>query len=94
MSNIIVHLLAMIGVVSLLLFLCKVIFLIWLAIKRTNKNDYWSLAKSESCSNLGYKNTWYLIPTIEINFTGKYVEVHFEFLNWEYYFAYHISNEV
>ena len=94
MSNIIVHALAIIGVVTLLLFLCKIVFLTWLSIKRNKANDYWSLVKCQSCSTIASDHTWYFIPTIEVNITGKYLEVHIEFLKWEYYFNYHLSNEV
>ena len=94
MSNIIVHALAIIGVLTVLLFLCKIVLLTWLTIKRNTRNDYWSLVKCQSCSAVADNNTWYLIPTIELNFTGKYLEVHIEFLKWEYYFNYHFSNEV
>lgn len=83
-----------IGVLTVLLFLCKIVLLTWLTIKRNTHNDYWSLVKCQSCSTIDGRSTWYLIPTIELNFTGKYLEVHIEFLKWEYYFNYHFSNEV
>lgn len=52
MSNIIVYLLAMIGVVTLLLFLCKLIFLIVLYIKRKgNPDKYWSIVKTSMVSS-------------------------------------------
>ena len=85
---------SIIGVLATLLFLCKIVLLTWLSIKRTTHDDYWSLVKCQSCSTIADTNTWYIIPTIELNFTGKYLEVHIEFLKWEYYFNYHFSNEV
>lgn len=98
MSNIIVHLLAMIGVVILLLFLCKLIFLIVLWIKRKgNPDKYWSIVKTSMVSQ-NCDNYWFIIPTIAIHFSGKakceYVEITLRILKWEYYSSYELSNEV
>lgn len=98
MSNIVVHLLAMIGVLIVLLFLCKLIILLVLWIKRNgNPNKYWSIVKhsmvSENCDSY-----WFIIPTIAISFSGKakceYIEITLRFLKWEYYTNYQLSNEV
>lgn len=98
MSNIIVHALAMIGVLIVLLFLCKVLFTIVLYIKRNgNPEKYWSIVRhsmfSENCDNY-----WFIIPTIAISFSGKakceYIEVSVRFLKWEFYTNYCLSNEV
>jgi len=101
MSNIIVHALAMIGVVVLLLFLCKFIFLLRLWIKRKSPDDDWSLIRTSMISD-SPEGVWYFIPTIQC-YTGykainsghrQYYVVSIKFLKWEYYISYQVSNEV
>lgn len=90
----IVILFAIIGVLTTLLFLCKFVFLIILAIKRNGKdNKYWSIERHQMCSN-NYENSWFLIPTIDIHRCNEYLEVSVKFLKWEYYTNYKLSTEV
>lgn len=98
MSNITVHLLAMVGVLVVLLFLCKFVFVLVLYIKRNgDPTKDWSIVRhsmfSENCDSY-----WFLIPTIAISFSGKakceYIEITIRFLKWEYYTSYQLSNEV
>lgn len=101
MSNIIVHALAMIGVLVVLLFLCKFIFLLRLWIKRKSPNDDWSLIRTSMISD-SPEGVWYFIPTIQCymgykaiqDYHRKYYVVSIKFLKWEYYISYQISNEV
>ena len=95
---ILIHGLAMIGVIVSLLFLCKAIILIILYIKRNgNPSKNWSIVRhcmfSENCDNY-----WFIIPTIAISFSGKakceYIEITVRFLKWEFYTNYTLSNEV
>lgn len=101
MSNIIVHALAMVGVIVSLLFLFKFIFLIRLWVKRKNPSDDWSLIRTCMISD-SPEGVWYFVPTIQF-YTGykainsghrKYHVVSIKFLKWEYYISYQISNEV
>ena len=91
----------MIGVLVVLLFLCKLVFLIKLWIKRKNPNDDWSLIRTSMISD-SPEGVWYIIPTIQC-YTGfkairdhhrKYYVISIKFLKWEYYISYQISNEV
>lgn len=98
MSNIIVHALAMIGVLVVLLFLCKFIFLIILWVKRNgNPDKYWSIVKHSMFSD-NYEDSWFLIPTIMFTRTSYKddwtIEISIKWLKWEYYTNYQLSNEV
>ena len=98
MSNIIVHALAMIGVVTLLLFLCRFLTLLVLTIKRKNPNDWWSIVRTQMVSD-NEEGMWYFIPTIRVSKTkfktgGNVIEISARFLKWEFYTSYNLSNEV
>lgn len=87
-----------IGVLVVLLFLCKLIILLVLWIKRNgNPNKYWSIVKSSMVSE-NCDSYWFIIPTIAISFSGKakceYIEITLRFLKWEYYTNYQLSNEI
>ena len=95
MSNIIVHGLAMLGVVVLLLFLCKFVFLVILSVKRKgNPNNYWSIVRTQMFDK-NYEGKFYLIPTIEIHTSrcksDKVLEIEMYFLKWEFYTSYNLS---
>lgn len=98
---ILVHVLAMIGVLVVLLFLCKFIFLLRLWIKRKSPSDDWSLIRTSMISD-SPEGVWYGIPTVQC-YAGykavqdrhrKYYVISIKFLKWEYYISYQISNEV
>lgn len=101
MSNIIVHALAMIGVIVSLLFLCKFIFLLRLWIKRKTPSDDWSLIRTSMISD-SPEGVWYFVPTIQC-YTGyksvnsghrKHYVISVKFFKWEYYTSYQVSKEV
>ena len=90
----IVILFAIIGVLTTLLFLCKFVFLIILAIRRKGSDDkYWSIERHQMCSN-NYEDSWFFIPTIDIHTCNEYLEISVKFLKWEYYTSYKLSTEV
>ena len=90
----IVILFAIIGVLVTLLFLCKFVCLIILAIKRKGRDDkYWSIERHQMCSD-NYEGLWYFIPTIEAHIANSYLEISIKFLRWEYYTNYQLSTEV
>ena len=84
----------MIGVLTVLLFLCKLVFLIILAIKRnSNPNKEWAI-ENHSMVSPNFEEAWFLIPTISIDKCSSTIEISFKFLKWEYYTNYTLSNEV
>lgn len=94
MYNTLINVFAIIGVLVVLLFLCKFVFLLILAIRRSGRdNKYWSIERHQMCSD-NYENSWFLIPTIDIHTCNEYLEVSVKFLRWEYYTNYKLSTEV
>lgn len=93
MYNIFVNVFAIIGVLVVLLFLYKFVFLIILAVRRRGSNEFWSIERHQMCSE-NYEHSWFLIPTIDIHTCNEYLEVSVKFLRWEYYTNYKLSTEV
>lgn len=83
-----------IGVLTTLLFLCKLIFLTVLAVKRNgNPDKVWAIEKHSMISS-NFEDAWFLIPTISVDKCSDTIEISFKFLKWEYYTNYKLSNEV
>lgn len=91
MYNNIIALFATIGVLVTLLFLCKFVFLFVLYLKHGEK---FCCVKRCSEFSENVEHSWFLIPTIAVSKTNKYIEINARWLLWELYTNYCLSNEV
>ena len=87
-----------VGALVMLLFLCKVVTLIIIRIKKNTPNDFWCIVKKSMVDCTNGEGYCYLIPTvmwyIGHKSSSKYLCISVRFLTWEYYTSYELSNEI
>ena len=61
--------------------------------KIDDKDDKHIGIRKDTYVNFNHQNDYYIIPTIRITKTGKYLEIMMFFINMEYYICYNLVKE-